>query len=169
MPKEVFINSNVPEEVILAILCDFGEDQPQKVVQQILYNLSKLLRQSTRIKKYQKQLLTLSRLRKMELIVKTEVEAMTIHYDIETDGLYLQGKEEGIERGIEKGIELEKQQLVHKLWIFQENSLEKMAFLVDLSLERVTEIILAHLQSKGFSEVEATKTIAAYQAQFESK
>jgi predicted transposase YdaD len=112
-------------------------------------------------------------LRKMELIVKTEVEAMTIHYDIETDGLYLQGKEEGIERGIEKGIEkgieLEKQQLVHKLWIFQETSLEKMAFLVDLSPERVTEIILAHLQSKGMSEMEATKTIAAYQAQFESK
>lgn len=165
VPKEVFINSNVPEEVILAILCDFGEDQPQQVVQQILQHLNKILRQSNRIKKYQKQLLTLSRLRKMELIVKTEVEAMTIHYDIETDGLYLQGKEEGIERGIE----LEKQQLVHKLWIFQENSLEKMAFLVDLSLERVTEIIVAHLQSKGFSEVEATKTIAAYQAQFESK
>jgi hypothetical protein len=99
--------------------------------------------------------------RKMELIVKTEVEAMIIHYDIETDGLYLQGKEEGIE--------LEKQQLVHKLWIFQENSLEKMAFLVDLSQERVTEIILAHLQSKGLSEVEATQTLAAYQAQFESK
>ena len=35
-----------------------------------------------------KQLLILSRLRKMELIVKTEVEAMTIHYDIETDGLF---------------------------------------------------------------------------------
>ena len=93
----------------------------------------------------------------------------------------MQGKEEGIERGIEKGIEkgigkgiekgieLEKQQLVHKLWIFQETSLEKMAFLVDLSLERVTEIILAHLQSKGLSEVEATQAIAAYQAQFESK
>ena len=38
----------------------------------------------------------------MELIVKTEVEAMTIHYDIETDGLFLKGIEEGIEKGIEK-------------------------------------------------------------------
>jgi hypothetical protein len=161
VPKEVFINSNVPEEVILAILCDFGEDQPQQVIQQILQHLNEILQHSNRIKKYQKQLLTLSRLRKMELIVKTEVEAMTIHYDIETDGLYLQGKEEGIE--------LEKQQLVHKLWIFQETSLEKMAFLVDLSPERVTEIILAHLQSKGMSEMEATQAIAAYQAQFESK
>ncbi len=60
VPKEVFINSNVPEEVILAILCDFGEDQPQQVVQQILQHLNEILRQSNRIKKYQKQLLTLS-------------------------------------------------------------------------------------------------------------
>ena len=41
--------------------------------------------------------LILSRLRKMELIVKNQVEAMTIHYDIETDGLFLQGIEKGDE------------------------------------------------------------------------
>jgi len=56
----------------------------------------------------------------MELIVKTEVEAMTIHYDIETDGLFLKGIEEGIEKdlekGIKQGIELEKQVFVYKLW-----------------------------------------------------
>jgi hypothetical protein len=93
IPKAVFLESDIPEEVVLAILCDFGEDQPESVVRQILQHLKKILRRSDRIKKYQKQLLILSRLRKMELIVKTEAEAMTIDYDIETDGLYLQGIE----------------------------------------------------------------------------
>jgi hypothetical protein len=53
----------------------------------------------------------------MELIVKTQVEAMTIHYDIETDGLYLQG--------LEEGIEFEKQEFIQTLWSLQEFSLKK--------------------------------------------
>ena len=158
IPKERFLHSEIPEEVILAILCDFGEDDPAKVVRDILYNLKRILRKSNRIKKFQKQLLILSRLRKMELIVKTEVEAMTIHYDIETDGLFL--------KGIEEGIELEKQMFVQKLWSLQEFSLEKIALLVDLSPERLLEILRAYLQTEGQTEAEAILTIEAYQARF---
>ncbi len=166
IPKEQFLHSEIPEEVVLAILCDFGEDDPAKVVRDILYNLKRILRKSNRIKKFQKQLLILSRLRKMELIVKTEVEAMTIHYDIETDGLFLKGIEEGIEKGIEKGIELEKQLFVHKLWALQEFSLEKIALLVDVSPERLIEILRAYLQAEGQTEAEAIRTIEAYRERF---
>jgi len=170
IPKEQFLHSEIPEEVVLAILCDFGEDDPAKVVRDILYNLKRILRKSNRIKKFQKQLLILSRLRKMELIVKTEVEAMTIHYDIETDGLFLKGIEEGIEKGIEKGIEqgieLEKQVFVHKLWALQEFSLEKIALLVDVSHEMLLEMLRAHLQAGGQTDAEANSTIEAYQARF---
>jgi hypothetical protein len=190
IPKEQFLHSEIPEEVILAILCDFGEDEPTSVVRQILHNLKRILRKSNRIKKFQKQLLILSRLRKMELIVKTEVEAMTIHYDIETDGLFLKGIEEGLEKGIqegiekgieegiqkglekgleegiEKGIELEKQVFVHKLWSLQEFSLEKIALMVDVSHERLLEMLRAQLQAGGQTESEAKLTIEAYQARF---
>ena len=102
----------------------------------------------------------------MELIVKTEVEAMTIHYDIETDGLFLKGIEEGIEKGIEQGIELEKQVFVHKLWALQEFSLEKIALLVDVSPERLIEILRAYLQAEGQTEAEAVRTIEAYRERF---
>ena len=162
IPKEQFLHSEIPEEVILAILCDFGEDEPTSVVRQILHNLKRILRKSNRIKKFQKQLLILSRLRKMEIIVKTEVEAMTIHYDIETDGLFLKG----IEEGLEKGIELEKQVFVHKLWSLQEFSLEKIALMVDVSHERLLEILRAQLQAEGQTEAEAKLTIEAHQARF---
>lgn len=165
IPKELFIDSQIPEEVVLAILCDFGQDQPVQVVRQILRHLHKILRRSNRIKKYQKQLLILSRLRKMQLIVKSEVEAMTIHYDIETDDLYLQG----IEKGIEQGIELEKKEFVQKLWSIQEFSLDKITLLVDLAPERVVEIILELLQSEGQSEAQALDTITVYKEKFISK
>lgn len=174
IPKEKFIHSNVPEEVVLAILCDFGEDQPEEVVKQILEHLHKICRRSVRLKKYQKQLLILSRLRKMEIIVKTQVEAMTIHYDIETDGLYLQGIEKGIEKGIEEGIEkgieegaaLKERQVILAQWSLQEFSLERIALMSGAALERVTQVILAHLQTEGLSEVEAEQSLEAYCAKF---
>ena len=119
-----------------------------------------------RIKKYQKQLLILSRLRKMEIIVKSQVEAMTFHYDIETDGLYLQGLEEGREEGIEQGAELKEREFIKNLWSFQEFSLEKIALLSGTSLERVIEILSAHLQAEGLSEAVAAQTLEAYQAKF---
>ncbi len=162
IPKELFINSDVPEEVVLAILCDFGEDQPEQVVRQILQHLHKICRNSNRIKKYQKQLLTLSRLRKMEIIVKSQVEAMTIHYDIETDGLFLQG----IEQGIEQGAELKEREFINHLWSLQEFSLDKIALLSGTSLEHVIEVISAHLQSEGLSEAATVQMLEAYQAKF---
>lgn len=156
IPKELFIHSDIPEEVVLAILCDFGEDQPEQVVRQILQHLHKICRSPNRIKKYQKQLLTLSRLRKMEIIVKSQVEAMTFHYDIETDGLYLQG--------LEEGAELKEREFIKNLWSLQEFSLEKIALLSGTSLERVIEILSAHLQAEGLSEAVAAQTLEANRA-----
>lgn len=160
IPKEVFLESQIPEEVILAILCDFGDMKPEQVVRQILLNLRKILRRSNRIKKYQKQLLVLSRLRKMELIVKTEMEAITFHYDVESDGLYQQG--------IEQGIEAKAREVLLQLWSAKEFSLEKMALFVNISMEKVVEIITNFLQSEGLSEIEAAQAIEAHQAKFVS-
>ena len=101
-----------------------------------------------------------------ELIIKTKVEAMKIHYDIESDGLYLIGIEKGIEMGIQKVIELEKQAFMYKLWSLQELSLEKIAFLVGVSHERLLEMLRAQLQAGGQTELEANLTIEAYQARF---
>ncbi len=63
IPKAVFLESDIPEEVVLAILCDYGEDRPESVVRQILQHLKKILRRSDRIRKYQKQLLILSHIK----------------------------------------------------------------------------------------------------------
>ncbi|WP_421795690.1 hypothetical protein [Haliscomenobacter sp.] len=94
----------------------------------------------------------------MELIVKTQVEAMTIHYDIETDGLYLQG--------LEEGIELEKQEFIQTLWSLQEFSLEKMAMMVKSPVEKVTEVIVSLLKTEGLNEVEALAVLDRYKSKF---
>jgi hypothetical protein len=131
-PKEVFLHSDTPEEVVLAILCDFGADQPEQVIRQILQHLLKLIGRVPRLKKYQQQLQVLSRLRKLEIPTKKEISAMPIHYEIEQDGLYLEGIEKGIEkhqhdtvvRGLQAGV----------------LSLEMIANLAGVSLEYVLKI-----------------------------
>ena len=102
----------------------------------------------------------------MEIIVKTQVEAMTIHYDIATDGLYLQGREEGIEKGIEEGAALKERQVILAQWSLQEFSLERIALMSGASLERVIQVILEQLQNEGLSDVEAEQSLEAYQAKF---
>jgi predicted transposase YdaD len=193
--KDMFIDSDIPEEVIIAILCNYGNDSREEVVQKILSRLSQLEKRETLLQKFQKQLLTLSRLRNMELIVINQMETMNIHYDIEKDGLYLegiekgiqkgleqgiekgreqgieQGREEGIEQGIEQGreegIELEKRNFVQALWSHQEFSFKKMASLVGLDEEQVQKILIDLLQAEYKTVEEATAMLEEYRLRFE--
>jgi hypothetical protein len=165
IPKEVFINSEVPEEVVLAVLCDYGADKPEAVVRIILQNLKKILRNSEKIRKFQKQLLVLSRLRKIELVAQKEIEAMNIHYDIETDGLYLQGIEKGLEKGIELEREEKERQFTLNLWKLQEFSLQRIADLAGTSERRVAEIITDYLQKQeGKTQRETESLLRPFRA-----
>jgi predicted transposase YdaD len=108
----------------------------------------------------------LSRLRKIETITKTEVEAMTIHYDIETDGLYLEGIEKGREEGREEGRAVEatakEREFTLKLWELQEFSLEKIAMLVGVTQQQVTDTIVNHLTETGNTKEEALAIVENY-------
>ena len=148
VPKEVFLNSQIPEEVVLAILCDFGDDTPEQVIRQILNNLLKLIGRVPRLKKYQQQLAVLSRLRKLDSITKSEIKAMPIHFEIEKDAFYLEGLEKGLEKGIEKGIEkgLEKgieqhrRESVVKMLQLGELTREKIALIAGVTVEYVKQV-----------------------------
>lgn len=73
-------------------------------------------------------------------------------------------KAKGIEEGIVTGIELEKREFIQKLWSLQEFSLEKIAFLVDVSIDRLIEIILEFLQKEGLNEIEAKSKIEQFKS-----
>ncbi|MCB9307693.1 MAG: hypothetical protein H6565_13945 [Lewinellaceae bacterium] len=75
-----------------------GADRPEEVIRLILKNLMKIIGRVPRLKRYQRQLHVLSRLRKLHPISLKEIQAMPIHYDIETDDLFLAGLEKGMER-----------------------------------------------------------------------
>jgi predicted transposase YdaD len=101
--------SDVPEEIILTILSDFGEKRPDEVLKDILGKLKSISREEITLRKYIRQLSVLARLRNLTKETQKQVTDMGLLYDITKDYLYQEGltkgREEGIERGIEKGIE----------------------------------------------------------------
>lgn len=58
--------------------------------------VAKLIPRVPRFFKYQRQLLVLSRLRKLSGITQKVIDNMPIHIEIETDDLYLVGIEKGV-------------------------------------------------------------------------
>ena len=104
----------------------------------------------------------MSRLRKIETVVKTKIEEMTIHYNVETDGLYLEGIEKGIEKGIEAGRTQKEVDFTLKLWALQEFSIPKIAMLVGITESRAVDVILHHLKTTGCSDDQAREVVDAY-------
>jgi hypothetical protein len=104
----------------------------------------------------------------MELKVKTVIKVMPINYDIETDGLYLEGMVKGKVEGIKQGMEIKEQQFVLNLWSSQEFPIVTMAKFAVITPERTRQIILNALQTQGLSEAEAIQAIATLEEKFNS-
>ena len=135
-----FVHSNIPEEVIMAILANFKDATPGIVIDQILQRLKELLGQSKRLGKYLRQLEVLSKLRNLQPEVIIKLEAMSLVYDLETDIRFLQGTEKGIEIGTEKTKHAEKRLFVTNLITETEFSNEKIAKLAYVSIEFIEQI-----------------------------
>ncbi|HMQ49644.1 MAG TPA: hypothetical protein PKA00_19375 [Saprospiraceae bacterium] len=109
---QTFLNTTSGNEIILAILADFQEHEPEAVIRLILNQLRSSIKNPAQLKKYVEQLNVLSRLRNLSNETIKVIETMPITIDIEKDPLYIRGIDRGIElerRLREKAIEQERQ------------------------------------------------------------
>ncbi len=126
-----FIKSDKPEEVILAILANFGADKPEAVVKTVLTKLKSLPTETLRREKCVKQLEILSNLRNLQAEIIKQLENMALTYDLENDIRFKQG--------IEKGIEKEKIIIIQSL-LAEKMSIEKIAKITKTSIDFVKKI-----------------------------
>ena len=152
---EELIQSEVASEVILAILADFKGREPEAVIRLILRQLKQITDNKAALSKYFKQLTMLSRLRKLELKTEENIDKMPITIDIESDGLYLRGKIEGIIEGELKGkaegkAEGERKVKIEtaEICLKKKFSIELTSEISKLSIEEV-EAIKKRLQESG--------------------
>ncbi len=124
---ELFLNSNKPEEIILAILADFGKTDSDTIIKNILQKIKDLPIENSIQKKTVIQLEVLSKLRKLQSQIIKHITAMALTYNIEEDLRYKQGE---LKRAVESITEMLKDGLAY----------EKIAKYAKVSKEFVEEI-----------------------------
>lgn len=89
-----FLVSDNPEEIILSILSDFGEEKVENALSQIISRLDETTSNQLTFQKYLRQLRVLSKLRKLTLKFDDMIHNMAKYIDAENDYLYIRGKQE---------------------------------------------------------------------------
>lgn len=103
VPYQTFLNTDKPEEMVLAILGNLGKESPQKAIQHILTTIKANETSQLALGRFFRQVEVLSKLRNIQHQVIKQIEAMAIVYDLETDIRYLQGKKKGAEEEAARG------------------------------------------------------------------
>ena len=106
---ELFINSDKPEELLLAILSNFKNTEPVEVIKRLLEKLQRISGNENRYGKYANQLQTLSRIRNLDKQTFNQLENMPFIYPHEIlmrDPLYKRGVDETKKDDVEGLIKL---------------------------------------------------------------
>jgi hypothetical protein len=97
IPVKVFLESDSPEGVILAVLGEFNQSPAQEVIQQILIRLEELPMDKNRLHKCVVHLRIFSQLRNLQTQTANQINIMALKIDIRKDPFFEKGKAEGIE------------------------------------------------------------------------
>jgi predicted transposase YdaD len=137
---KIFLESSIPELIVLTVLSDFEGERAEVMIREILNKLTKLKGNKIGLDKYLYQLEILSKLRNLQQLTVKTINAMPIVYDLKSDVRFKQGKEEGIEEGIEKGIEKNKIETIQKILATKKFTDEQIADLLEVSISFVRKI-----------------------------
>ncbi len=94
---DLFLNSDNPHEVILAVLCKYERKEAPKIIQQILEKLRAKTQNEYELHEYVTDLEILSELRTLQSEIKKQIKKMPIVYDLRKDIRFKEGKVEGKE------------------------------------------------------------------------
>ena len=141
--RNQLLSSQVPEEVVMAILGHFDKKQLEQIIRLIVRQLKRVCQYEKDVSKYLQQLIILSRMRNLEKETIKILDAMPITYDITQDGLYLRGEEVGLEQGLEQGEEIGEAKSLKKVTLRcldEGMDYTKISLLTGLSEEKIAEI-----------------------------
>ena len=92
---QIFLESNNPHELILAILCKYEKKDAPEIIHQILEKLLKITENERELYEYTTDLEILSNLRNLQSVTKKQIDKMPITYDLKKDLRFKEGKIEG--------------------------------------------------------------------------
>jgi predicted transposase YdaD len=145
---DIFLQSDVPEEIILAILGNNNGKTAETVITEVLEKLNTLSLNGVKVDKHIVQLKIISNLRNLQPLTYKLIKKMPFKYDLESDVAFIEGREigeargeaRGEERGKTEGFSLASRQIVAQMLRKQKYSIEEIVENTYVSLETVLEI-----------------------------
>lgn len=128
MDYMIFVNSNKPEEIVLGILADFKEEDPENALKQILQRIEETTDTDFSLQRYFNQLRVLAQLRNLDLKLKNAMDSISKYIKEERDVLYLRGRDK------------EKEALITNLLKQTDFNFEKIANLANTTVEFVKSV-----------------------------
>ncbi|QMW06179.1 hypothetical protein [Spirosoma foliorum] len=129
---ELFLKSNQPEEVLLAVLANFSDKSPEDVLKRIIGRIEETTEGDLSLNRYFSQLRVLAQLRNLELTLKTTMDSIAKFISEERDVLYL--------RGFDKGEEKAEERFVKNLLTKLSLTIEQIAEIAGVSVEFVKNV-----------------------------
>ena len=131
------LTSDIPEEIMLAILGDFQNESPTKVVEQIVARLISASDDKTKLRRYARQLTILAGLRNLRGEAYQRLQTMAIETDIDItqDAWYIQGMEK------------EREKLIINLLKTTQLSTADIATAAEVSQQYVEELKTKHVST----------------------
>jgi predicted transposase YdaD len=152
----LLLHSEKPAEMALAVLCDFGKEDPAAVITRITTEVIRSSKDELERQQRKNQLRILLQLRKLAPENIQIMESVSTFFKKENDFLYCMGKNEGkmegkmegkqegekagIEKGKQEGREESKAELVKKLLLQTDFTITKIADLTDVTEDFVNKV-----------------------------
>jgi DNA-dependent RNA polymerase auxiliary subunit epsilon len=124
----IFVNSDNPEDIVLGILADFKEEDPENALKQILQRIEETTDTDFSLQRYFNQLRILAQLRNLDLKLKNAMDSIAKHIKEERDVLYLRGRDK------------EKEILIINLLKQTDFNFEKIANLANATVDFVKSV-----------------------------
>lgn len=96
----LFLSSKNPEEKLLAILADFGGDDPEQVLRSVIVQVINASDGSLSANRYLQQLRIIIQLRRLAIKFDEAMESVTSFFKEENDPFYIRGEKSGLKRGV---------------------------------------------------------------------
>ncbi len=94
---KVFLKSNKPEEIVFAVLSNFGLEKPENAIGIIIRKLEETTKTELTLKKYLRQLRILAELRKLDYKIDEIMESIAKYVNEETDYFVVKSKKKIVE------------------------------------------------------------------------
>lgn len=136
LPMRVFLESKQPQEIVMAILADFGSVSAPDAIRQIIQKVVETSSGPLAFNRYIRQLRILANLRKLTPQIDLIMEGLMSFFKEEEDVLYVRGERKGERKGEEARMQEDIRNLLRKT----DFTAERVAEILEVSLEQVLAI-----------------------------